>query len=51
MHSIAGHHISNRYLVEMASIALNCGFSDATYFIKVFKKMEEMTPLEYRNKW
>lgn len=36
---------------SIETIALNCGFSDATYFIKVFKKMEEMTPLEYRNKW
>lgn len=36
---------------SIEKIALDCGFSDATYFIKVFKKMEFMTPLEYRNKW
>jgi len=28
-----------------------CGFGDAGYFIKVFKKMENLTPLEYRKKW
>lgn len=33
------------------TIALNCGFQDAGYFIKVFKKAENMTPLEYRKKW
>ena len=33
------------------SIAISCGFQDAGYFIKVFKKVENMTPLEYRKKW
>lgn len=33
------------------SIAQSCGFQDAGYFIKVFKKSENMTPLEYRRKW
>ncbi len=33
------------------TIALNCGFQDSGYFIKVFKKAENMTPLEYRKKW
>ena len=33
------------------NIALNCGFQDAGYFIKVFKKHENMTPFEYRKKW
>lgn len=32
-------------------IALNCGFQDSGYFIKVFKKAENMTPLQYRKKW
>lgn len=32
-------------------IAYQCGFQDAAYFIKVFKKAEGMTPLEYRKKW
>ena len=33
------------------TIAINCGFQDSGYFIKVFKKAENMTPLEYRKKW
>lgn len=33
------------------SIALSCGFQEAGYFIKVFRKSENMTPLEYRKKW
>lgn len=33
------------------SIAQSCGFQDTGYFIKVFKKSEAMTPLEYRKKW
>lgn len=33
------------------TIALNCGFQDPGYFIKVFKRAENMTPLQYRKKW
>ena len=33
------------------TIALSCGFQDTGYFIKVFKKAENMTPLQYRKKW
>lgn len=33
------------------AIAASCGFQDSGYFIKVFKKAENMTPLEYRKKW
>ena len=36
---------------SIENIALDCGFQDAGYFIKVFKKAENMTPLEYRKKW
>lgn len=36
---------------SVENIALDCGFQDAGYFIKVFKKAESMTPLEYRKKW
>ena len=32
-------------------IAIKCGFAEAGYFIKVFKKAENMTPVEYRKKW
>ncbi|MBR1691827.1 MAG: helix-turn-helix domain-containing protein [Lachnospiraceae bacterium] len=33
------------------TISRRCGFSDAGYFIKVFKKSEGMTPHQYRRKW
>lgn len=36
---------------SVETIAQGCGFQDAGYFIKVFKKSENMTPLEYRKKW
>lgn len=36
---------------SVESIAQACGFQDAGYFIKVFRKSENMTPLEYRKKW
>ena len=36
---------------SVEEIAISCGFQDAAYFIKVFKKLEGSTPLEYRKKW
>lgn len=36
---------------SVETISLECGFQDTGYFIKVFKKYENMTPLEYRRKW
>ncbi|MCM1154038.1 MAG: AraC family transcriptional regulator [Roseburia sp.] len=36
---------------SIENISLDCGFQDAGYFIKVFKRAENMTPLEYRKKW
>ncbi|NLL76615.1 MAG: AraC family transcriptional regulator [Clostridiales bacterium] len=36
---------------SVESIANATGFQDAGYFIKVFRKSENMTPLEYRKKW
>lgn len=36
---------------SVEEIALLCGFSEAGYFIRTFKKTEGMTPLEYRRKW
>lgn len=32
-------------------IAEESGFQDSAYFIRVFKKTEGMTPLQYRKKW
>lgn len=36
---------------SVEQISTQCGFQDDAYFIKVFKKTEGMTPLEYRKKW
>lgn len=32
-------------------ISNKCGFNDANYFSRVFKKVEGISPLEYRNAW
>lgn len=36
---------------SVEAIALQSGFQTSSYFIKVFKHYENMTPLEYRRKW
>lgn len=36
---------------SIEEIATLCGFQNSAYFIRVFKKTENMTPLEYRHKW
>ncbi|MCM1261819.1 MAG: AraC family transcriptional regulator [Butyrivibrio sp.] len=36
---------------SIENISYECGFQNAGYFIKVFKKYENMTPAEYRKKW
>jgi len=36
---------------SMDEIATECGFSDAAYFIKVFKTVENITPHAYRKLW
>lgn len=36
---------------SMADIADGCGFTDASYFAKIFKSTFGMTPKEYRNKF
>ncbi len=35
-------------LLTIEEIALECGFTTSTYFIQVFKKKENVTPLHYR---
>ncbi len=34
----------------MIDIAMNCGFSDQAHFSRVFKKIEGITPKQYRRK-
>lgn len=36
---------------SIESIALQCGFNDANYYIRTFKKIETITPLQYRLQW
>lgn len=35
----------------VADIARACGYPDANYFARAFRKWEGITPLEYRHKW
>ncbi|WP_162990375.1 response regulator transcription factor [Mesobacillus foraminis] len=35
---------------SVEEVAIKCGYSDRTYFSKVFKKYSKMTPREYRSK-
>ena len=35
----------------MDVIAEECGLETANYFIRIFKKIEGMTPGEYRKRW
>lgn len=35
--------------IPIHNIGMECGYSDAGYFIKVFKAHEKRTPMEYRN--
>lgn len=37
--------------MSIEEIAVECGFSNASYFGKIFRKYESMTPSEYRNTW
>jgi len=37
--------------LSVSSIAYQCGFEDVSYFVKVFKNMEQTTPSKYRRKY
>jgi AraC-like DNA-binding protein len=37
--------------VSITQIAINCGFYDNSYFTRQFKKMTEMSPLQFRKKY
>lgn len=36
---------------SISYISENIGYSDQSYFGKIFKKLVGLTPLQYRNKW
>lgn len=36
---------------SLDEISRSCGFTDSGYFIKVFKKAENLTPNQYRKRW
>jgi AraC-like DNA-binding protein len=35
--------------MPIADIVESCGFNSVSYFYRVFKKIKETTPMEYRN--
>ncbi|MGN0505039.1 MAG: AraC family transcriptional regulator [Lachnospiraceae bacterium] len=39
----------SNYGVSIKEAAFSCGFSDEKYFMRVFKQLEGMTPLQYKN--
>jgi len=39
---------THKNIEEIASL---CGIPDTNYFAKVFRKLEECSPSEYRKKW
>lgn len=36
---------------KIEDISSNCGFNDSNYFSRTFKKVENMTPIEYKKMW
>ena len=34
--------------ISIKSVSIDCGFNDVNYFIRLFKKMEEITPRQYQ---
>ena len=41
--------ILRNYGMSLKEVAASCGYSDAAYFCRVFKRISKMTPTEYRN--
>lgn len=46
-----GKHLLRFSQYTIEQIALLCGVDDANYFTRIFKKMEGITPGEYRKRW
>ena len=38
------------YSIPLKEVAANCGYSDAAYFCRVFKRIAKTTPTEYRDR-
>lgn len=36
---------------DITRVCMNSGFSNVNHFIRIFKKVENITPLQYRKKW
>lgn len=41
--------ILRNYAMSLKEVAASCGYSDAAYFCRVFKRISKMTPTDYRN--
>lgn len=41
-------HLLEKHQLSVSQIALRCGFRDANYFSRVFKKYNKITPIKYR---
>ncbi|MGX1930949.1 AraC family transcriptional regulator [Flagellimonas sp. 2504JD4-2] len=46
----AAQYLHNRERTNVSSIGYDCGFSSSQYFATAFKRMYNLTPLEYRRK-
>jgi AraC-like DNA-binding protein len=42
--------ILRNYSVALKEVAANCGYNDVAYFCRVFKRISEVTPTQYRNR-
>lgn len=47
--SVAKNLLCSRDATSIQDIAYLCGFSDDKYFMRIFKRMEGITPSQYRN--
>jgi AraC-like DNA-binding protein len=48
---VLAHHKINTSGVPISQISFECGFEDASHFIRVFKQQYQLTPFQYRQKF
>ncbi|HWI58060.1 MAG TPA: helix-turn-helix domain-containing protein, partial [Bacillota bacterium] len=41
-------HLLRNCRLKLDEVAAQCGYRDAAYFCRVFKRLEKLTPAEYR---